>query len=274
LLNHPLGLVDNLTMPDLALALRATAEQLRRGEVVKRATAKGRRSLRAGVFGLRRPDVRRSIEGVRAKRLSFLSPEKLMDLADAVIDAERQGLAGAVVEAGTALGGSAIVLASAKSTDRPMWIFDAFGMIPPPSEQDGPDVHARYEEIASGKSAGLSEDLYYGYRTDLLGEVRRSFVEFGLTPESHNVTFVKGCYEETMHIDFPVAVAHIDCDWYESVSTCLEAIEPWLVPGGRFVIDDYFSWSGCAKAVDEFFAGRAGYTFVQKGRLHIVKVSG
>lgn len=241
--------------------------------LVQRAARKGRRSLRDAAFGARRPGLSRAIDGVREQRLTFLSRDKLMDLADAVLDAERRRLPGAVVEAGSALGGSAIVLARSKAPERPMWVFDAFGMIPPPSEKDGPDVHARYEEIASGRSTGLGGDVYYGYRDDLLGEVRRSFAAFDVPPEAHNVTFVKGYYEDTMDIDFPVAVAHLDCDWYESVMTCLQAIAPHLVPGGRFVIDDYSSWSGCARAVDEFFAAHDGYDFVQKGRLHVVKRS-
>jgi hypothetical protein len=28
------------------------------------------------------------------------------------------------------------------------------------------------------------------------------------------------------------------------------------VPGGRIVLDDYYKWSGCRAAVDEYFAGR------------------
>ena len=33
----------------------------------------------------------------------------------------------------------------------------------------------------------------------------------------------------------PVALAHLDCDWYASVLTCLENIVPRLAPGGVLV---------------------------------------
>ena len=61
--------------------------------------------------------------------------------------------------------------------------------------------------------------------------------------------------------------------WYESVLTCLQRIEPYLVTGGTLVIDDYYHWSGCKKAVDEYFTEKAKghYQFVHKNRLHIVK---
>jgi asparagine synthase (glutamine-hydrolysing) len=53
--------------------------------------------------------------------------------------------------------------------------------------------------------------------------------------------------------------------------TCLERIEPHLVPGGRLIIDDYFMWPGCRRAVDEYFEGRTGYEMVKRRRLHVVK---
>ena len=86
------------------------------------------------------------------------------------------------------------------------------------------------------------------------------------------MTFVQGLFQDTLHPDGPVAVAHIDGDWYESVRTCLERIEPHLPVGGVFVIDDYEAWSGCRMAVDEYFADkRDRYTFESRARLHIVR---
>jgi O-methyltransferase len=38
------------------------------------------------------------------------------------------------------------------------------------------------------------------------------------------------------------------------------------------VIDDYDRWSGCRKAVDEYFANKHdGYSFIRRSRLHIVR---
>ncbi len=69
-----------------------------------------------------------------------------------------------------------------------------------------------------------------------------------------------------------MALAHLDGDWYASTMTCLTRIAPLLSVGGRFVIDDYDTWSGCRTAVDEYFAGRPGFRFERRGRLHIVRV--
>lgn len=268
-------------MTDRVLSLRSVAKDpvlvlkhpVRSGRLLANyPTRKLVHPLRVAAFSRRHPELGTVISEVRAKRLTYLAPKSLVDLAESVLDAERRGLAGAVVEAGTALGGSAIVLARSKNADRPMWVFDAFDMIPAPTDKDDAESHRRYAAIVSRESAGISNgDLYYGYRDDLLGEVMQSFAAFGLASDADNVTFVKGYYEETLRVDFPVALAHIDCDWYSSVMVCLREIDPHVVTGGRFVVDDYNSWAGCTAAVDEFFAGRSDYEFVQKSRLHIVK---
>jgi hypothetical protein len=212
------------------------------------------------------------IAGVMQEHLSYVGVLGLRTLAGAVLDLETAGVPGVLIETGTALGGSAIVMAAAKSTGRSMRVYDVFGMIPPPGERDGEDVPARYETIASGASTGLGGQTYYGYRDDLVGEVTASFARYGLPPTDNNVELVKGLFEDTLVVDGPVALAHLDGDWYESTMTCLTRIAPHLSPGGRFVIDDYDAWSGCRAAVDEYFADRPGFRFERRGKLHIVRI--
>jgi asparagine synthase (glutamine-hydrolysing) len=53
--------------------------------------------------------------------------------------------------------------------------------------------------------------------------------------------------------------------------TCLERIAPLLVPGGRIVLDDYYMWSGCRRAVDEYFEGRDEFRLEQRAKLHVVR---
>lgn len=219
-----------------------------------------------------RPEIEQVIEAVRAEHLSYIRQPGLRTLAKMVINLDRKGIAGLIVETGTALGGSAIVMATAKSPDRAMKIYDVFGMIPPPSDRDGEDVIRRYETIVSGASEGLGGEQYYGYRSDVLGEVVASFARHGVPTKENNVELVQGLFEETLDLHEPVALAHLDGDWYESTMTCLTRITPLLSRGGRLVIDDYEAWSGCRTAVDEYFAGRTGFRFERRGKLHIVRL--
>lgn len=161
---------------------------------------------------------------------------------------------GAVVECGVALGGSGIWLASLLK-DREYHGYDVFDQIPPPGPQDPAKAHERYAVIASGKSKGLGEDTYYGYLGDLLDRVSASFASYNLTPHLH-----KGLFEDSLHPEWPIALAHIDCDWYEPVSVCLQRITPWLACGARVIIDDYFDYGGSQKAVDEHLAGNPGFS--------------
>jgi asparagine synthase (glutamine-hydrolysing) len=216
-------------------------------------------------------DVASVIAGVVHERLTYLKGPALRDIAAAVAELEQHGRDGAIVECGTALGGSAIVIAAAKRRDREMKIYDLFGMIPAPTDADGDDVMNRYATIVKGESQGIGGDVYYGYRDDLIGEVTASFERYGLGLGDNDIELVQGDFADTLQVDFPVALAHLDGDWYESTKVCLERIVPQLVAGGRLIIDDYKAWHGCRKAVDEYFADRPGYSFVHRRRLHIVK---
>jgi asparagine synthase (glutamine-hydrolysing) len=219
------------------------------------------------------PPVHPIVQQVRQQKLTYLSTSALNDLYEAAEAAEREDRQGVILEAGCALGGSAIVLAQAKDPGRVLNIYDVFGMIPPPTDLDGQDVHERYAKIKSGEARGLGGEAYYGYETDLMDKVVDTFATFDLPVEKNAVTLVKGLFQDTITGDEPVALAHIDGDWYESVRTCLERIGPRLPSGGVMVIDDYFHWSGCRTAVDEFLAANPDdYVTVKRTRLHIVKV--
>lgn len=212
------------------------------------------------------------VNAVIADSLTYLDAGALTDLFEIARAAETAGRPGLIVEAGCALGGSAIVLAAAKAPGRPMRVYDVFGMIPPPSELDEQDVHERYEVIQSGRSEGLGGDRYYGYEEDLVAKVAGNFAAHGVPLEANAVELVQGLFQDTMVLDEPVCIAHVDGDWYDSVATCLARIHPVLVPGGVMVIDDYHAWSGARKAVDEFLAQHQGeYELVRKERLHLVR---
>jgi len=220
---------------------------------------------------LETPDI---IKRVQRGRLTYLDRSALGWLAEHVKAVEREQVPGVLLETGCALGGSSIVIASSKNRERRFQVYDVFGQIPPPSDKDGADVHARYAVISSGKSKGIDGDRYYGYESDVLGKVRSNFRELGVDPEQNRVEFVQGLYENSLHPSGPIAFAHIDCDWYDSVTVCLERIVPLLAPGGRMVIDDYFSYSGCRTAIWDYFRHQLDhYKFVYGPRLMITSIS-
>lgn len=214
----------------------------------------------------------RTVRKVKSQGLTYLSEEALLELAEEIRWIEEAGVEGMLVEAGCALGGSAIVMSAAKSPGRELRVYDVFAMIPEPSARDGEDVHRRYGVIRSGQSPGIDGNRYYGYEQNLHKRVTDNFKRAGIPLEEHHVKLVKGLFEDTLWPEGPVALAHVDGDWYESVKTCLERIVPWLVQGGRLIIDDYHTWSGCRQAVDEYFEDRRrDFHFAGLSRLHVVR---
>jgi hypothetical protein len=202
------------------------------------------------------------ISAIRSSFLTYCGPPKLENLADAIRRVQQDKVSGIYLEAGVALGGSAIVLAKLKPAGVPLRLYDVFAMIPPPNVNDGEDAHRRYEEIRSGASKGLGGEKYYGYMGNLMEIVQENLTRFGVELKSEGVTFVRGPFQDTLHLEVPVAFAHIDCDWYDSVRTCIERVTPVVSPGGIIVFDDYSSYSGCRRAVDEFLASGNGWEVI------------
>lgn len=194
---------------------------------------------------------------VKADNLTYLADQKLLSLHREMARIRRDNVPGDFLEFGVALGGSAILMAQECASDRSFHGFDVFGMIPAPGhEKDDEKSKARYEEIRSGRSVGLGGDIYYGYRDNLYDEVRASFTRYGLPVDQKRVHLHKGLFSDTWPVAAPniarVSLAHIDCDWYEPVQFCLNAIAPLMSPHGAIILDDYNDYGGCRTATDEF----------------------
>ena len=92
--------------PELEAELRDTRRKLKAARAKLRETR--------GAYTLP-PEVEETIARVRAEHLTFLKPDHLRDIAQAVVELEDRRLPGLLVEAGTARGGSAIVIASCRN---------------------------------------------------------------------------------------------------------------------------------------------------------------
>jgi O-methyltransferase len=216
------------------------------------------------------PDIAKQ---VIQRKLTYLSVPKFHSLFDELTRVKARNVEGNFVEFGVALGGSAICIAGALDGGRAFRGFDVFGMIPPPSEIDGKKPNQRYEIIKSGKSTGIGGDEYYGYVPNLVDAVKANFVAMGLPVDGERIGLVEGRFEETLstHADFPIAFAHVDCDWYESARCCLEHLGKKLTPGGVAIFDDYRDWKGCKKAVKEFLRANPRFSMLRT-RPHAVLV--
>lgn len=228
---------------------------------------------KASFAGLAKNEIQ-LIKKIRRKHLTYLTNERLAHIVRSCKKIEQLGIEGMFIEAGCALGGSAILISSVKDINRPFRVYDVFGMIPPPTHEDPQEVHNRYRTISAGKSGGIGGDKYYGYEVNLHDKVYANFESFNIDPKDNSIELIKGLIQHTMAIENPVAFAHIDVDWYEPVKISLERIFPYLSPGGSIVLDDYHDWGGCKKATDEFLEtvpGQFLFSDEKNGSVSIIK---
>lgn len=71
---------------------------------------------------------------------------------------------------------------------------------------------------------------------------------------------IKGWFSDTLPgfvPPGPIGILRLDGDWYESTMTCLEALYDHVAPRGIIVIDDYYTWDGCTRAVHDFLSKRS-----------------
>lgn len=209
---------------------------------------------------------------VKTEKLTYLSHSKLRSMARCLKNIEKKGIPGDIYEFGIALGGSSIILAQ-DLEERRFHGYDVFEMIPPPREADDQKTHDRYSEIVSGTSKGIDGDPYYGYESNLYDRVVENMARFDLIVDGAKICLHKGLFEDTVSIPTgsKIALAHIDCDWFEPVAFCLDAVAPHVSPGGMIILDDYNDYDGCRKATDAFLTENQNYALEQT-RAHAVLV--
>lgn len=155
----------------------------------------------------KRIEIKTLSDELRSRNLTYCGYDKLAILHDCIADVEEKKLAGRFIEAGVALGGSAIFICHYKSQTRPLDLYDVYDQIPAPGPEDGIDAHDRYAEIEAGQSQGLGEDKYYGYLGDTTQLVVGNLKAFGFTVTEHNIHLLKGLFQDTMNLTEPVALA-------------------------------------------------------------------
>jgi O-methyltransferase len=163
---------------------------------------------------------------------------------------------GAVVECGTWKGGMAAGMIQIGGPGRRYYFFDSFEGLPPAKGIDGPR--------AKRWQADTSSPTYYGNCTASLEDFRHTLEMAGKTDA---VEVHKGFFENTVPaFDCPpIAVLRLDADWYESTTICLEKFWNHVLPGGLILIDDYYDWDGCARAVHAFLATRQAPERIYQG---------
>lgn len=204
---------------------------------------------------------RRAIEWAAPKIINQVRPYSMvpddslqltMSETIRVIDS---GLPGDLAEFGTWMGGAsfAMLLIQRELFGRvvkPVWMFDSFEGLPPADERDG-EAAIRYQ--AEKNAPG-----YYDNCTAPIDRVKAAIKQFGFTDQE--AMTVQGWFDATIPANLAtlekrqVALLRVDCDWYAPVKHVLDTMVPTVPEDGSIILDDYFSWDGCALATHDYLS--------------------
>lgn len=153
-------------------------------------------------------------------------------------------LQGSVVECGVWRGGMIAGIAELLGNEKRYWLFDSFEGLPEAKEIDG-QAAIDWQKKPGGQ-------FYYDNCRAEENYARDAITLSG----TQHVEIVKGWFQDTVKNSNtgPISLLRLDGDWYESTLTCLEAFYSRIVDGGIVIIDDYYQWDGCARAVHDFLS--------------------
>ena len=152
---------------------------------------------------------------------------------------------GMVVECGTWKGGTIAGMARVLGDGREYVLFDSFEGLPPAREIDG-------ETALSWQADTESPQFYDNCRADEVDAIAAMDIA-GVK----NYDIVKGWFDQSVPSycwKSPIAILRLDGDWYNSTLTCLEHLFPRVQKNGIIIIDDYYDFEGCSKAVHDYLS--------------------
>lgn len=179
---------------------------------------------------------------------TMLSKERLEALYKGAKDICESDLGGSFVECGVSAGGSSALLAwvvkKYSRQPRVVYCFDTFEGMPKPGVDD--------------KHAGIpAQKTGWGHGT-CAAPLESLMEAAGKVDSVELVRPIKGLFQHTLplakHEIGPIALLHLDGDWYDSTRAILDNLYGQTRIGAYVQIDDYGYWEGCRKAVEEFEA--------------------
>ena len=151
---------------------------------------------------------------------------------------------GDIVECGVWRGGMIAAITDLTKSKKRAHLFDSFEGLPPAQEIDG-------KEAINWQQNTKGETYYDNCAAD------ESFAINAMKSSgSDNYKLYKGWFENTLnqYEGNPISVLRLDGDWYDSIKVCLNSLYPFVTEGGIIILDDYYTWDGCTKAVHDYLS--------------------
>jgi hypothetical protein len=188
----------------------------------------------------------------RFSGLTMISPE---DFVRNLMLAERVSkIPGCVIECGVWRGGMSAGLAMVLGSKRKYFLFDSFEGLPEASKIDGQSA-IEWQNNKQGS-------MYFDNCKAEPDYARQAMTIAG----AQSFSLVKGWFNETLPKFMPpepIALLRLDGDWYDSTMVCLESLFQYVTPGGLILVDDYYTWDGCSRAIHDYLSRHSSTERIQ-----------
>ena len=212
-------------------------------------------------------DLRRLTAIFRVLPNTMVSGPRLINAYECTRIVEQENIRGALVECGVCSGGCIGLMALASKRygggERTLHLFDSFQGLHQPSRHDSDVVEefrAAHPDVEPDDGRDPAHLVPINVCVGSSADEVRSFIIDRLRVDPDRVVIHEGWFQQTVPAAGrsigPIAILRLDGDLYESTRTCLEHLYDRVVEGGFIIIDDYGTFAGCRKAVEEFFDGR------------------
>lgn len=153
-------------------------------------------------------------------------------------------LEGDYVECGVWRGGMSAAIGELLDKNKTLHLFDSFEGLPDAKEIDGKEALAWQKNVNAP-----------GYFDNCKAEESYAIKAMSLAGCS-NYKIHKGWFNQTLP-DFKnqrIGILRLDGDWYDSIKECLTHLFPQVINNGIVLLDDYYTWDGCSKAVHDYLS--------------------
>jgi O-methyltransferase len=201
------------------------------------------------------------------RKNTMVSYKPLITLFQQVRHCEINSINGDYVECGVWKGGAVGLMALAnikyRQKRRDIHIFDIFSDICEPDPAiDGEFTIRQVAELAGVDKRSLKgrlkpvKGVYDSHGGPGTVKIVRKLLEDKIGYDKNFLHYHKGWFQNTLpdvakEIN-KIAILRLDADLYASTKICLDYLYEKVVSGGFLIIDDYGTYEGCKRAVDEF----------------------
>ena len=156
-----------------------------------------------------------------------------------------KNIKGNIIECGVWRGGMIAAIAELLGNERTYYLFDSFEGLPKAQEIDGEAaIIWQNDKEAPMYYDNCKAEVHYAENAMKLASIK-------------NYQTVQGWFSETLpkfNASEEIAILRLDGDWYDSITQCLNYLYPLVAKGGLIIVDDYYLWDGCSRAVHDYLS--------------------